>query len=272
MVDDGWDDGSMPEGRALAAGPPRRRLDLTGRGRRGWAPAAFASAVAFAAFAAGAAGQPARELEKIELPPGFSIEVWTDEVPGARSLTRGPDGILFVGTQRAGNVYAVVDSDGDHEVDAVHTVATGLTQPNGVAFRDGSLYVAEISRIRRYDDIARKLESPPEPVVVADDLPTERHHGWKFIAFGPDGKLYVPVGAPCNVCPVADPYAAILRMNPDGSGREVFARGVRNTVGFDWHPETGELWFTDNGRDLMGDDIPPDELNHAPRAGLHFGF
>ena len=220
----------------------------------------------------GAAAQPARQMEKLELPPGFSIEVWAEQVPGARSLTRGPAGTVFVGTQRQGNVYAVVDSDGDRTVDAVHTIATGLVQPNGVAFRDGALYVAEISRIIRYDDIADHLESPPQPVVVVDDLPTEKHHGWKFIAFGPDGKLYVPVGAPCNICAIEDPYAAILRMNADGSGREVFARGVRNTVGFDWHPETGELWFTDNGRDMMGDDVPPDELNHAPRAGMHFGF
>jgi glucose/arabinose dehydrogenase len=211
-------------------------------------------------------------MDKIELPPGFSIEVWTDQVPGARSLTRGPEGVVFVGTMRRGVVYAVVDRDGDHEVDAVHTIASGLNQPNGVAYKDGSLYVAEINRVLRYDDIAKHLEKPPQPVVVVGDLPTEKHHGWKFIAFGPDGKLYVPVGAPCNICKIEDPFAAILRMNPDGTDREVFARGVRNTVGFDWHPETKELWFTDNGRDMMGDDVPPDELDHAPTAGLHFGF
>ena len=249
------------EGRSTGGIARRRRFALALW--RGLAGVALAGAVA---------AQPARELEKIALPAGFSIEVWTDQVPGARSLTRGPLGIVFVGTQRAGVVYAVVDRDGDHQVDAVHTIATGLTQPNGVAFKDGSLYVAEISRVLRYDDIAQHLEKPPAPVTVVGDLPTERHHGWKFIAFGPDGKLYVPVGAPCNICAVEDPYAAILRMNPDGSGREVYARGVRNTVGFDWHPQTGELWFTDNGRDMLGDDVPPDELNHAPRAGLHFGY
>jgi len=216
--------------------------------------------------------KPALELEKIELPPGFSIEVWTDQVPGARSLTRGPEGVIFVGSQGAGTVYAVVDKNGDAQVDAVHKVATGLNIPNGVAFKDGALYIAEISRVLRIEDIASRLEKPGKPAVVADDFPTEKHHGWKFIAFGPDGKLYVPVGAPCNICTVEDPFAAILRMNADGSGREVFARGVRNTVGFDWDPKTNELWFTENGRDLMGDDVPPDELNHAPKAGMFFGY
>jgi glucose/arabinose dehydrogenase len=169
-------------------------------------------------------------------------------------------------------VYAVVDQDGDHDVDAVHTIATGLVQPNGVAFHDGALYVAEISRILRFDDIARQLAEPPQPKVLVDDLPTKEHHGWKFIAFGPDGKLYVPVGAPCNICAVEDPFATILRMDADGGNREVYARGVRNTVGFAWHPESKELWFTDNGRDMMGDDTPPDELNRAPTAGMHFGY
>jgi glucose/arabinose dehydrogenase len=145
--------------------------------------------------------------------------------------------------------------------------------PSGVAFRDGALYVAEISRVLRYDRIAEHLDAPPKPAVVTESLPSDRHHGWKFIAFGPDGRLYVPVGAPCNICARDDPkYASILRMNADGSGLEVFASGIRNTVGFDWHPATKELWFTDNGRDSLGDDRPPDELNRAPRSGLHFGF
>jgi glucose/arabinose dehydrogenase len=152
-------------------------------------------------------------------------------------------------------------------------VARELDTPNGVAVREGALYVAEISRILRYDAIEDRLRNPPPPVVVTDALPQDRHHGWKFIAFGPDGRLYVPIGAPCNICEREDPrYASITRMNPDGSGFEVYARGVRNTVGFDWHPQTKELWFTDNGRDLMGDDVPPDELNRAPTPGLHFGY
>jgi glucose/arabinose dehydrogenase len=212
------------------------------------------------------------QLDRITLPDGFSIELYAT-ADGARSMALGPNRILFVGSRKAGNVYAIVDRDNDGRADRVHTIASGLEQPNGVAFRDGSLYVAEISRVIRFDDITERLSNPPKPVVVFDEYPTDRHHGWKFIAFGPDGKLYVPVGAPCNVCDEDNPvYASITRLNPDGTGMEVFASGVRNTVGFDWHPDTKELWFTDNGRDWMGDDSPPDELNHAPREGLHFGF
>jgi glucose/arabinose dehydrogenase len=157
--------------------------------------------------------------------------------------------------------------------ETVHVVAQGMNNPNGVAFRDGALYVAEVSRILRYDAIESRLEDPPAPVVIYDGLPTETHHGWKFIRFGPDGMLYVPVGAPCNICrPSDERFMTILRMRPDGSEMEIYARGVRNSVGFDWHPETGVLWFNDNGRDGLGDDIPPDELNRAPEGGLHFGF
>ncbi len=215
----------------------------------------------------------ARRLERIKMPPGFRISHYAPEVPGARSLALGPGGTLFVGTRRAGVVYAVIDGDGDSRADRVVTVARGLNMPNGVAVREGSLYVAEVSRVLRFDDIEARLDSPPAPVVVNDRFPTDRHHGWKFIRFGPDGRLYVPVGAPCNICePDPDRYAAIFRMRPDGTGLEVFARGVRNTVGFDWHPKTRELWFTDNGRDWLGDDEPPDELNHAPAQGLHFGY
>jgi len=145
--------------------------------------------------------------------------------------------------------------------------------PNGVAFRDGSLFVAEVSRIIRFDDIENKLANPPAPVVVYDKYPDKDHHGWKYIAFGPDGKLYVPVGAPCNVCDEKDPvFASITRINPDGSGMEIYAKGIRNSVGFAWHPDTKELWFTDNGRDRLGDDIPNCELNYAPKKGMHFGF
>jgi glucose/arabinose dehydrogenase len=212
-------------------------------------------------------------LHLISLPPGFTIRVYAAEVPHARSMALSPKGTLFVGTRRVGKVYAVVDRDGDQRADAVYTLAEGLYMPNGVAFRDGSLYVAEVNRVLRFDDIEARLQDPPPPMVVNDTLPRDQHHGWKFIRFGPDGRLYVPVGAPCNVCKRDDErYASILRMQPDGSGLEVFANGVRNTVGFDWHPVTHELWFTDNGRDWLGDDRPPDELNHAPRPGMHFGF
>ncbi|HVS14074.1 MAG TPA: PQQ-dependent sugar dehydrogenase [Thermoanaerobaculia bacterium] len=211
-------------------------------------------------------------LEHIELPPGFTISVWADDVPGARSLTLSDQGVVYVGTMRAGKVYAVRDTDGDGTADATTVVDEELFVPNGVAWRDGSLWVAEINRVLRYDGIDDRLADPPDPVVVKEELPADRHHGWKFIRFGPDGKLYVPVGAPCNICDPELPYSAIHRMNPDGSGFETYVRGVRHTVGFDWRPGTGELWFTDNGRDMMGDDIPPDELNRVTGPGLHFGY
>jgi glucose/arabinose dehydrogenase len=212
------------------------------------------------------------QLDKIKLPPGFSISVYA-EVPNARSMCWGDNGTLFVGNRNADKVYAVVDNDQDGKADTVYVIDSDLQTPNGVAFRDGSLYVAEISRILRYDSIESRLNNPPKPKVVYDKYPTDAHHGWKFIAFGPDGKLYVPVGAPCNICDRKEPvYASITRMNPDGTGMEIYAKGVRNSVGFAWHPDTKELWFTDNGRDQLGDDIPNDELNHAPQAGMHFGY
>jgi len=185
----------------------------------------------------------------------------------------GAKGTLFVGTRGEGKVYALVDRNGDQRADEVITIARGLNMPNGVAFRDGALFVAEVSRVLRFDNIEERLKNPPRPVVVNESLPTKSHHGWKFIRFGPDGRLYVPVGAPCNVCEEKDPrFATIMRMDRDGRNLEIFARGVRNTVGFDWHPLTRELWFTDNGRDWLGNDRPPDELNRAQRPGLHFGF
>lgn len=182
----------------------------------------------------------------------------------------GDKGTLFIATRDAGNVYAVPPAQ-DGARKAIR-IASGLNSPNGVAFRDGSLYVAEIERIRRYDNIEANLQKVPSPVDVVK-LPSERHHGWRYIAFGPDGKLYVPVGAPCNICDRdKDGFAQIWRMNADGSGREVVARGVRNTVGFTWHPTTKELWFTDNGRDMLGDNQPPCELNRLAKAGSHFGY
>ena len=221
---------------------------------------------------------PELPLELIKMAPGFKIEVYASGVPNARQLALGPKGTVFVGSRNkpAGDsVYALVDKNGDQKADQVLTIAKGLNEPNGVAVHNGALYVAEISRITRFDNIESRLESPGQPVVVNDVLPKDTHHGQKFIAFGPDGLLYVPVGAPCNVCDREkdDPrYATILRMKPDGSAVEVFASGVRNTVGFDWHPQTRELWFTDNGRDNMGDDVPRDELNTAGKKGMHFGF
>jgi len=209
-------------------------------------------------------------LETIKLPPGFKIELLA-RVDNAREMALGAKGTLFVGSMRAGKVYAVrLKPDAPPEV---LTLASGLQLPVGVAFHGGALYVSAVDRIVRFDDIESRLTDPPKAVIVSDRFPKETQHGWKFIAFGPDGKLYVPVGAPCNVCdPDPDRFAAIMRMNADGSGLETFARGIRNTVGFDWDPRTRELWFTDNGRDWLGDDWPPDELNHAPKAGMHFGF
>lgn len=212
-------------------------------------------------------------LGQISLPEGFVIDVFASEVDGARSLAMSDGGTLFVGTRDEGKVYALVDTDGDYRADARHVVAEGMNSPNGVAFKDGDLYVAEIDKIWRFENVDEDLENPPEPVLVSDAYPSDGHHGWKYIAFGPDGKLYVPVGAPCNICLSEERiYATITRMDPDGSNQEIFAEGIRNTVGFDWHPETDELWFTDNGRDWMGNTTPPDELNRAPRPGLHFGY
>lgn len=211
-------------------------------------------------------------LTTIELPTGFKISVFAEGVENARSMCLSPNGTLFVGTRDKGSVYALVDEDGDFKSDKKYVLAEGLKMPNGVAFLNGDLYVAEVSRILKYEGIEGKLASPPKPVVVYDKYPTETHHGWKYIAFGPDGKLYVPVGAPCNICESDEIYASMTRLNPDGTGMEIVQHGIRNTVGFTWHPTTGDLWFTDNGRDEMGDDIPACELNHAPQEGMHFGY
>ncbi len=210
---------------------------------------------------------------RIQLPPGFKVELYATGVPNARSLTLGSGGTVFVGSRRAGKVYALVGNGRGDRASEVITIARGLNTPNGVAFHDGSLYVAEVSRVLRYDDIEARLKNPPTPVVVSTELPLTKQHEWRFICFGPDGWLYMGVGAPCNVCESTDKRVArILRMHADGSGMETYALGVRNSVGFDWQPESKEMWFTENGRDNMGDDIPPDELNYAPRAGMNFGF
>ncbi len=212
-------------------------------------------------------------LDRLTVDAGFEISVYAEGVRDARSMAQSPSGTLFVGTRREGNLYALVDGDGDQRAERRYILGSGMNMPNGVAFRDGSLYVAEVDRILRFDNIESRLENPPEPEVVSGGFPRDRHHGWKSIAFGPDGRLYVPVGAPCNICePYHRHHASIMRLNADGTGLELFASGVRMTVGFDWHPDTGELWFTDNGRDWMGENLPPDELNRAPRKGLHFGF
>jgi glucose/arabinose dehydrogenase len=229
--------------------------------------------------AAGANAAPApatpgaASLAGLKLPKGFQIAVYADKVESARELAVTDSGLVFVGSRKAGKVYALVDADKDGVAEHVVTVAEGLNRPNGVALLNGALYVGEISRILRFDNIEKTYASKPSYKVVKDDLPADTWHGEKYIKIGPDGKLYIPIGAPCNVCDKEDDsYAKIWRMNPDGSNWELFARGVRNTVGFTWHPVTKEMWFTDNGRDEMGDNLPSDELNIAPRAGMHFGF
>lgn len=210
----------------------------------------------------------------ITAPEGFEVSVLVDDVPDARSMALSDNGTLYVATRRAGKVYAVRDalSDGGEVATDVITIASGMSMPNGVAWRGGDLYVAEPKRLLRFDDIDANLAEPPDPVVVDPGLPFKNKlHSWRYIAFGPDDHLYVSIGAPCNICDEPD-LGQILRMRPDGSERKVFARGVRNSVGFDWHPETDDFWFTDNGRDMLGDELPPCELNLADQAGLHFGY
>jgi len=236
------------------------------------AAAAVAVGCRYRGYLAGLLPSAAAEVDDLTVPPGFRIGVYAAQVPNARQMALGPDGIVFVGSRSAGKVYAVVDQDGDHRADAVHVLASGLDNPSGVAYRDGALYVAAVSRVLRFRDVARNLTRPPAAEIVSEAFPTDAHHGWKFIAFGPDGRLHVPVGAPCNVCAPSGLHATITRLDLDGRRPEIVARGVRNTVGFDFQPVTGELWFTDNGRDWLGDDQPADELNRLTRAGQHFGF
>ena len=212
----------------------------------------------------------APELDKLTLPAGFHIAIYSDKVPDAREITVGGHGTVFVGSSDAGKVYALTDSDGSGKADKVRVVASGLTQPIGIAFKGGDLYISAISRIVVLRDIESHLDDPPKPEVVTDKLTRDTQHGGKYLAFGPDGKLYVPIGAPCNVCDEKG-YAKLTRMNADGSGVEDVALGLRNTVGFTWNHD-GTLWLTDNGRDMMGDDLPSDELNHVTKPGQHFGF
>ena len=211
-------------------------------------------------------------IEQIVLPAGFSIDVYAENVENARQMALGDNGTLFVGSRRAGNLYALIDTNKDFKADKQIVLAKDLFLPSGITFHDGSLYVAEVDKIWRYRDIEKHLPNVPEPELIYDQLPDKSHHGWKFIKFGPDGKLYIPVGAPCNVCDDALPFASILKLDVDNKETTIVAQGVRNSVGFDFHPDTGELWFTDNGRDMMGDDLPDDELNRVSQEGQHFGF
>ena len=217
---------------------------------------------------------------ELKLPPGFSIEVWADDVPNARTMALGDKGTLFVGSREAGKLYALSDTNGDGKPDRKKLLAEGLNRPTGIAFHNGDLYVAEIDKLWKLPGIESKLDQPPKPVTIRADLPDKTHHGWRFIDFGPDGKLYLAIGAPCNVCKIESftagkdklEFASITRMDADGRNWEVVARGVRNSVGFGWHPKTQQLWFTDNGRDMLGDDTPSCELNKLSKVGEDFGF
>jgi glucose/arabinose dehydrogenase len=210
--------------------------------------------------------------DRLRVPQGFRVELWAHGLPGARMMALGGNGTVFVGTRVIGRVYAVTDQGGQRQV---RTIAQGLRQPNGVAFRDGALYVTAINEVLRYDGIEGKLDSPGQPASMTDafGLPRDEHHGWKFTAFGPDGRLYMNIGVPCNVCEFdRDRYALLLSFRPDGSDRRIEARGVRNSVGFDWHPQTRELWATNNGRDWAGNDVPHDTLHRIRRPGEDHGF
>jgi glucose/arabinose dehydrogenase len=207
-------------------------------------------------------------VAKLKLPPGFNIEIYAAGMANARSLAEGDKGTIFVGSRLVGNVYAISNKDGKR---SAKVLQSGLYRPNGVAFKNGTLYIAELSKVSKIDKVEDNLDNPPKPTMIYDNLPKDEAHGWKFIAIGPDNKLYVPVGQPGNNVLHSDAHGQIRRMNLDGSGAEVIARGVRNTVGFDWNPENKQLYFTDNGRDWMSEDVPEDELNRITKVGEHFG-
>jgi glucose/arabinose dehydrogenase len=205
---------------------------------------------------------------KLKVPPGFNIEVYASGIANARSMVEGDKGTVFVGSRLVGNLYAVTNKDGKR---TVKTIASGLHRPNGVAFKNGTLYVAELSKISKVEKAEDNLDSPAKLTTIFDKLPKDEAHGWKFIGIGPDNKLYIPVGQPGNTVLHSEAHGLIRRISLDGSGDEVIARGVRNTVGFDWHPDNKQLYFTDNGRDWMSEDVPEDELNRITKVGENFG-
>ena len=207
-------------------------------------------------------------VDKLKAPKGFKVEVYASGMPNARSLALGDKGTVFVGSRLQDKVYAIVDKGGKREV---KIIASGLYRPNGVAFKNGTLYIMELSQLSKIDNIEDNLDNPPKPTVILDGLPKDEAHGWKYIAIGPDNKLYFEIGQPCNNCLPPEGYATMRRVNLDGSGMETIAQGIRNTVGFDWHPTSKELYFTDNSRDWMSEDLPNDELNRMTKVGQHFG-
>lgn len=219
------------------------------------------------------------DLDKLKVAPGFSVEIYASGVKNARQMALGDNGTVFVGSRGAGLVHAVIDDDKDGKADRVLKIAEGMNMPSGLAFNEGHLYVSEVSKVTQFANIEQHLQGGAIKTVVVQGLPSDKHHGWKNIDFGPDGKLYIPVGAPCNICETNGgekfnnpDYASILRYDLSSGEKSWVAKGVRNSVGFDWHPQTKELWFSDNGRDWMGDDIPPCEINRVSTAGQHFGY
>jgi len=257
---------SAPAAAPAAAAPAAAPPPAWQQGR----PAAMATST-LAPLAGRNTATPPSEIPvgRIKAPAGFKVELWAHGMPGARAMARGDGGKIYIGTRGLGRVYEVTDSGSAR---SSRVVVSGLNQPAGVEFRNGSLYVMAIDKMLRFDGIATNPTVAPVDMTAAFNLPPLQHHNWKYIRFGPDGKLYVPFGAPCNICEPTAEYAQIRRYNADGSGMEVLARGVRNTVGFDFHPVTRELWFTDHGRDWMGEETPHDELNRMSATGLNFGF
>ena len=208
-------------------------------------------------------------VDKLKAAKGFKVEVYASGMPNARSLALGDKGTVFVGSRLQDKVYAIIDKGGGKR--EVKIIASGLYRPNGVAFKNGTLYIMELSQLSKIDNIEDKLDNPPKPTVILDGLPKDEAHGWKYIAIGPDNKLYFEIGQPCNNCLPPEGYATMRRVNLDGTGMETIAQGIRNTVGFDWHPTSKELYFTDNSRDWMSEDLPNDELNRMTKVGQHFG-
>ncbi len=206
----------------------------------------------------------------LKAPAGFKVELWATGLPNGRSMTISPAGTVFVGSRFVGKVYAVIDR-GDHR--EVKVIASDLHRPNGVTFRDGTLYVAEVSRILRFDHIEEQLDHPPAPVVIYDALPKDEPHGWKFLTISPDGRyLYFGIGSPGNILLPPPTHATINRLDLKTNTLEVVAHGVRNTVGMAFHPVTHELWFTHLARDWLSDDLPNDTLNRLSENGQDFGF
>jgi glucose/arabinose dehydrogenase len=249
-------------------------MDIASRLARSLASGLRLAVAGAALGGTGVGANAAPQIDKLRAPPGFRVELLTDAVPDARQMTLGRHGdgkgIVYVGSASAGRVYAV--EYGTSGSATVRTVASNLRVPTGVAWRDGALFVGALERVLRFDGIDDRLAAPPAPVLVIDRFPADTRHGRRFIAFGPDGKLYVSIGVPCNICLPDDRHGVIQRMNVDGSAIETVARGIRNSVGFDWSPVDRALWFTDNGRDMLGDDLPSDELDRVTRTGEHFGY